>query len=464
MGLARYSIGMCANLSAPLPASARPIDRLLSPFQEFLRIEAAGGILLLATTAIALIWANSPWALSYHAFWDIQVTIGTDTFQLSHSLAHWVNDGLMVIFFFVVGLEIKRELLVGELASPRKAAIPIAAAIGGMAVPAIIYAVVNAGEPSLKGWAIPCATDIAFALGVLAILGKRVPVQLKIFLMALAIVDDIGAVLIIAVFYTSDVSATALGAAAIILVLLVLANLLHVRRITVYGVLGVLLWVAVLESGIHATIAGVLLAFTIPSKFRIEGAEFVSFARHAVDEFERAGGNENDCMFNRQRQRWVHTLETACEHVQTPLVRLEHGLHPWSSFVIVPIFAMANAGVTLGAGIGDALTTRISLGIILGLVVGKQAGIMFFTWLAVKLRLGSLADEINWKQVYAASWLAGIGFTMSIFVAYLGFGEGTEDLETAKIGVLAGSLIAGVTGFVLLRAFTTPVSATSAGN
>ncbi len=453
---------MCAKLSAPLPAPSRPIDWLLSPFQEFLRIEAAGGILLLATTAIALIWANSPWAQSYHDFWHIPVTVGIGSFQLSYSLSHWVNDGLMVIFFFVVGLEIKRELLVGELASPRKAAIPIAAAIGGMAVPALMYAVVNAGEPSLKGWAIPCATDIAFALGVLAMLGKRVPVQLKIFLMALAIVDDIGAVLIIAVFYTSEVSVTALGAAAIILVLLVAANLLHVRRITVYGVLGVLLWVAVLESGVHATIAGVVLAFTIPSKFRIQGADFVGFARKAIDEFEQAGGNENDCMFNRQRQRWVHSLETACEHVQTPLVRFEHGLHPWTSFVIVPIFAMANAGVTFGAGVGDALTTRISIGIILGLVLGKQAGIMLFTWLAVKLRLGSLADEINWKQVYAASWLAGIGFTMSIFIAYLGFGEGTENLDTAKIGVLAGSLIAGVTGFVLLRAFTR--EATSPGN
>ena len=454
---------MCAQPTAPPPTPARPIDRLLSPFQEFLRIEAAGGILLLAATAIALIWANSPWSQSYHDFWHIPITVGIGSFQLSHSLSHWVNDGLMVIFFFVVGLEIKRELLVGELASPRKAAIPIAAAIGGMAVPAIIYAAVNAGGPAVKGWAIPCATDIAFALGVLAMLGKRVPVQLKIFLMALAIVDDIGAVLIIAVFYTSDVSVTALGAAAIILVLLILANVLHVRRITVYGVLGVLLWVAVLESGVHATIAGVLLAFTIPSKFRIDGAAFVSFARKTVDEFERAGGNENDVMVNRQRQRWVHGLEMACEHVQTPLVRLEHGLHPWSSFVIVPIFAMANAGVTLGAGIGDALTTRLSLGIILGLVLGKQAGIMFFTWLAVKLRLGSLADEINWKQVYAASWLAGIGFTMSIFIAYLGFGEGA-DLDTAKIGVLAGSLIAGVTGFVLLRIFTTSSDFTSPGN
>ena len=271
--------------------------------------------------------------------------------------------------------------------------------------------------------------------------------------MALAIVDDIGAVVIIALFYTGDLHVIALAAAGGILVALVAANLLHVRRPVVYAILGVFLWVAVLESGIHATIAGVLLAFTIPASFRIQGAEFVAFARRAVDEFENAGGNKNDSMTNPERQRWVHGLETACEHVQTPLLRLEHSLHPVTSFVIVPVFALANAGVTLGAGLGEALTTRLSLGIILGLVLGKQIGIMLCTWLAVKLNLGSLADGINWKHVYAASWLAGIGFTMSIFIANLGFGPG-PNLETAKIGVLGGSLVAGVVGFVLLRAAT----------
>ena len=446
---------MCAKLSVPLPSLTRPIDRLLSPIRDFLRIEAAGGILLLAATAIALVWANSPWAQSYDDFWHIPISVGIGSFELTHTLAHWVNDGLMVIFFFVVGLEIKREMLVGELASVRQAAIPIAAAIGGMAVPAIIYAAINAGGAGSSGWAIPCATDIAFALGVMAMLGKRVPVQLKIFLMALAIVDDIGAVLIIAFFYTSDLQWTALGAAAGIVVLLVAANLLHVRRPEVYGVLGVLLWVAVLESGVHATIAGVVLAFTIPASFRIQGREFVTFARKAVDEFEAAGGNENDCMTNSQRQRWVHGLEQACEHVQTPLLRMEHFLHPITSFFIVPVFAMANAGVVFGTGLGDALMTRVSLGIIVGLVLGKQIGIMAFTWLAVKLNLGSLGEGVNWKLVYATSWLAGIGFTMSIFIANLGFGAG-ENLHDAKIGVLAGSLVAGIVGFTLLRAFTSP--------
>ena len=418
-----------------------------------MRIEAAGGILLLAATALALVWANSPWAQSYDDFWRIPISVGIGSFELNHSLAHWVNDGLMVIFFFVVGLEIKREMLVGELSSVRQATIPIAAAIGGMAAPALIYIAINAGGAGAGGWAIPCATDIAFALGVMAMLGKRVPVQLKIFLMALAIVDDIGAVLIIAFFYTSDLQWAALWAGAGIMVLLVAANLLHVRKPVVYGILGVLLWIAVLESGVHATLAGVVLAFTIPASFRIQGRDFVSFARKAVDEFEAAGGNENDCMTNEHRQRWVHGLEQACEHVQTPLLRLEHFLHPISSFFIVPVFALANAGVSIGTGVGEALMTRVSLGIIVGLVLGKQIGIMGFTWLAVKLNLGSLGEGVSWKQVYAASWLAGIGFTMSIFIANLGFGAG-ENLYAAKIGVLAGSLVAGVVGFTLLRAFT----------
>jgi NhaA family Na+:H+ antiporter len=438
-----------------IPLPRRPIDRLLSPIQEFFRIEAAGGILLLAATVAALIWANSPWAQSYHDFWRTPLAITIGSFQLAESLGHWVNDGLMVIFFFVIGLEIKREMLVGELASVRKATLAVVAAVGGMAVPAAIYALINAGgdEMSMRGWAIPCATDIAFALGVLAMLGKRVPVQLKVFLVALAIVDDIGAVLIIAVFYTSTISLWALAAAGGILLLLILANVLHIRRPTVYAVLGVFLWLAVLESGIHATIAGVLLAFTIPARQRIQGHEFVEFSRQALDEFERAGGDRDDIMTNPQRQQWVHGLEDACEHVQTPLTRLEHDLHPWSSFLIVPIFALANAGVTLGDGLGEALGSRIVLGIMLGLIVGKQVGITFFTWLAVRLGLADLPPQVKWRHVYAASWLAAIGFTMSLFIGGLGFGEGSM-LNLAKVGVLFGSLIAGVVGFILLRLTT----------
>ncbi|MHC4422796.1 MAG: Na+/H+ antiporter NhaA [Planctomycetota bacterium] len=442
-------------MSIALPTDRRAIDRLLSPLVEFARIEAAGGILLLICTAVAVAWANSPWRGSYFDLWHMPVAIEIGTFRLSESLAHWVNDGLMAIFFFVVGLEIKRELLVGELASPRKAAIPVAAAVGGMAVPALIYALVNIGGDGMDGWAIPAATDIAFALGIMALLGKRVPLSLKVFLMAVAIVDDIGAVLVIALFYTSDISWAALGGAGVVMALLILANLLQVRKPIVYVALGLLLWLAFLQSGVHATLAGILLAFTIPSRFRIRGADFVAFSRRALDEFERAGGNENELMTNQARQQWVHGLEMACEHADTPLLRLEHALVPWVAFVIMPVFALANAGVEISAGFGSALGSRISLGIILGLVLGKPAGIMLCTWLAVRLGLGALPEGVTWRQISATGWLAGIGFTMSLFIAYLGFGEG-EQLVAAKYGILAGSLIAGGGGYVLLRLATRP--------
>jgi NhaA family Na+:H+ antiporter len=443
-----------AGSHPPLPPlRPRPIDRLLEPVQEFARVEAAGGILLLACTVVALIWANSSWAQSYHDLWHIPIALGIGSFRISESLAHWVNDGLMAVFFFVVGLEIKRELLAGELASLRQAAIPIAAAIGGMVVPALLYVGANlfGGGEGMKGWAIPAATDIAFALGVMALLGKRVPLSLKVFLTAVAIVDDIGAVLIIALFYTGDVSWVALGVAAGILVLLIAANLMHVRSPVVYGILGFGLWAAFHESGVHATIAGVLLAFTIPSRFRIRGAEFIAFGRRMLDEFEQRGGNEDDIMSNPDRQARVLAMEIACEHVQTPLQRLEHKLHPLVSFFIMPVFALANAGVPLGEGIGVALRSPVSWGIVLGLVVGKQVGVFACTWIAVRSGLGRLPAQTNWRQIHAAGCLAGIGFTMSLFIASLGFGEGAL-LEEAKIGILGASLISGILGLILLRA------------
>ncbi len=444
---------MAAHDKIAPPSSHRPIDRLLAPFHQFARIEAAGGILLLLCAAIALIWANSRWGQSYHDLWHYPIAITIGSYQISESLAHWVNDGLMAIFFFVVGLEIKRELLVGELATVRKAAIPIAAAIGGMVAPALVFVAFNLGEETLRGWAVPMATDIAFALGAMALLGKRVPLSLKIFLTALAIVDDIGAVLIIALFYTSDINWIALGVGGGLLALLIAANRLHVRRPLVYALLGIALWCAFFESGIHATIAGVLLAFTIPTNVRIDGAAFVSFSRRAVDEFERAGGNAENIMTNSAQRKWLHGLEEACEHAQAPLQRLEHTLHPWVAFFIMPVFALANAGVAFGGGLGDAIGSRLGLGIILGLVIGKQIGVTLATWLAVKFDLGELPASMNFKQVYAASWLAGIGFTMSLFIVNLGFDD-AQVIDTAKIGVLAGSLIAGIGGICLLWFFT----------
>lgn len=445
---------MTAPHHVPPPAADRPIDRLIGPFQSFLRIEAAGGILLLASTAIALAWANSPWSQSYHDFWHIKLTLlSVGSLELTETLGHWVSDGLMVVFFLLVGLEIKREILVGELQSMRKAAVPIAAAVGGMAAPAIIYAIANAGQDTLRGWAIPTATDIAFALGVMALLGKRVPVALKVFVTAAAIVDDIGAVLIIAIFYTSELNTTALGVAALAVAALVTMNLLHVRRLVIYAALGVILWVAVLKSGVHATVAGVVLAFTIPARFRIRGADFVDFSRRALDEIVAGGGAENDIMTNTVRQRWLHGLEQACEHIQPPMLRLEHILHPWSSYLIMPIFALANAGITVGSGFGASLASRVGLGVIAGLVLGKQIGIMLASWIVIGTGVGRLPEGTTWKHLYAGSWLTGIGFTMSLFIANLAFGEG-EALYAAKSAILCGSLVAGVTGFALLR-FTT---------
>jgi len=435
----------------------RPIDTLMSPINRFLSEEPAGGILLLAATVIALAWANSPWGDTYEDFWHTYVSVSYGDYKLKMSLAHFVNDGLMAVFFFVVGLEIKRELLVGELASVRKAAIPIAAAIGGMAAPALVYVLFNldAGPDSLRGWAIPTATDIAFVVGVMAMLGRRVPLSLKVFVTALAIVDDIGAVLVIALFYTERLSLVAFGVANGFLALSIIANVLHVRTPIVYGIIGLFLWLFLLQSGVHATVGGVLMALTIPSRMRIDGARFLDFSREALNEFEDAGGRSEHIMTSRRRQESVQGLEDACEHVLTPLSRLEHMLHPWVIFLVMPIFALANAGVILGADAVDALGSGVGLGVAVGLFVGKPLGVVAATWIAIKLGVGELPTGSNWRQLLGAGCLAGIGFTMSLFIANLAFGDAPE-LQFAKMGILGGSLIAGVVGFILLRTASGP--------
>jgi NhaA family Na+:H+ antiporter len=422
------------------------------PLREFLHDEAFGGILLLACAIAALAWANSPWNDAYDRLWHAKLAIGTDRLHLDLSLQHWVNDGLMALFFVVVGLEIKRELLVGELASPRRAALPAIAALGGVLAPAAIYAALNVGTKGADGWGIPMATDIAFALGVLALLGERVPVALKVFLTALAIVDDIAAVLVIAFFYTGAVSWSALGIAGLFFVGLVVANRLHVRWLPVYGVLGLGLWAAVHESGIHATIAGVLLALTIPARTRIDPDVFVARGRAILDEFDRAGEHGTTILTNGPRQDALAELEDAVEGVGAPLQRLEHALHPWVAFVVVPLFALANAGVRLNGDLGATIGNRITIGVILGLVVGKQIGITLFAWLATRFGFSALPAGVSWRQIYGAGWLAGIGFTMSLFVADLAFQQPGEDelLTSAKLGILAASLVAGVAGWLIL--------------
>ena len=430
--------------------SERSLTRLLRPFVEFMRIEASGGILLLACALLAMLWANSPFAASYTAVWETKVTMAIGSFKIAKPLLLWINDGLMAVFFFVVGLEIKREVLVGELSSGRKAALPVAAAIGGMVLPAAIYAAINFGRDGLAGWGVPMATDIAFALGVLALLGDRVPAALKIFLTALAIADDLGAVLVIAFFYTEQIAWTWLAAGGVLLLLLAVANGQGVRSLVVYLGLGALVWVAFLKSGIHATVAGVLVALTIPARSRLDGPRFVTTGRDALEAFEAASDEAPAGSLTGEQQAAVMTLETACELAGTPLHRLEHALHPWVGFVIMPIFALANAGVAIGGNVIESLTQPVSLGVIGGLVLGKPLGVVSASWMAVRSGLAELPAGIGWAHIRGAGLLAGIGFTMSLFIASLAFGEG-DLLPLAKIGILSASLVSGIGGWLLLH-------------
>ena len=421
---------------------------VVRPFQEFSESDAAGGLLLLSATVLALAWANSPWAESYSTLWEQKFSIGFGAFALSRSVLHWINEGLMAVFFFVVGLEIKRELLVGELASPRQAALPIAGALGGVVVPALLYSSLNAGGPGAAGWGIPMATDIAFAVGAMALLGSRVPVGLKVFLTALAIVDDIVAVLVIAIFYTGNLSWPSLGVVGGFFAALLAASTLGVRNPLPYALLGFCMWVAMLLSGVHATIAGVLAALAVPARPRIDVEKFISRGRRLLDQMEYPDDGEEHILRSESRQAAVMALEDACEKVETPLQRFEHTLLPWVRLIIMPLFALANAGVVLGISTAAA-TSPVSLGIVLGLVAGKPIGIFCASWFAVRLGLASLPAQVGWRQILGVGVLGGIGFTMSIFIAGLAF-AGQPLLEIAKLGILAASLVAGGTGFLLL--------------
>jgi NhaA family Na+:H+ antiporter len=426
-----------------------PISPLIRPFQEFAARQASGGILLLLCTAAALIWINSPWTASYEALWHTKLMLRLANQTLDHDLHFWVNDGLMAVFFFVVGLEIKRELLVGELASARQAALPILGALGGVLAPAVIYTALNFGGKGAGGWGIPMATDIAFVIGVMAILGDRVPLGLKVFLTALAIVDDIAAVLVIALFYTAQITWLGVGVAAVCVVLLLVANRTGVRHPLPYVLLGIVLWLAVLHSGVHATIAGVVLAMTIPSRTELNAPEFLQRSRGILEHFERCADNEKGVMADVEQQIAIDALEDTCEKVQPPLYRLEQALHPWVTFLIMPVFALANAGVVLSGGITQHLSEPVTLGVALGLLLGKSIGIGLASWLAVKIGIAMLPFGVNWNHIHGAAWLGGIGFTMSFFIADLAF-PNQELLAAAKFGILAGSLTAGMIGFVIL--------------
>jgi NhaA family Na+:H+ antiporter len=440
----------------PPPAGQRVVARVLRPFQEFARIGSLGGIVLLIATAIALAWSNSPWSDAYFHLWETELVLGSAAAPLSLTLHEWINDALMAVFFLLVGLEIKREMLVGELSTPRQAALPIVAALGGMVVPALCYVAVNGGGVGIGGWGIPMATDIAFALGILALLGPRIPLGLKVFLAALAIVDDLGAVLVIAFFYTSSIAWGALGVAALCVGALAWLNARRVCALAPYLGIGVVLWYCFLASGVHATIAGVVLALTIPTNSRINAEEFSERARALVDEFDRTETGDLLVITSKGQQEALHGLDVAVSAVNAPLLKLEHALNTVVSFGIMPLFALSNAGVRL-EGAASAMASPVSLGIVAGLVLGKMAGITGFSALAVRLGIASLPTGVTWRMLNGAAWLGGIGFTMSLFIAGLAFhDEGL--LDAAKIGVLASSLLAGTMGFVLLRRSAPPAS------
>lgn len=370
---------------------------------------------------------------------------------MGHSTAAWINDLLMAIFFLVVGLEIKREILVGELASPKRAALPIFGALGGMIGPALIFASLNMGKPSIGGWGIPMATDIAFAVGILAMLGSRIPNSLKIFLTSLAIVDDLGALVVIAVFYTDHLQMNFLAYAGGIVALLALMNILRVRWITLYLVLGVPLWYCVYMSGVHATIAGVLLALTIPAHARVNAVNFVYSTRKAIDIFADAHDEADTCITtSSERRAAVNAIMKNSRQVLPPLHRIEHVLHPWAAFVIIPVFALANAGIPIHGGVMENLANPASLGIIFGLFIGKPLGIGIACFLAVKVGLATLPTGVTWRHIIGAATLGGIGFTMAIFIANLAFAKSPSDLEHAKLAILVASTISAIAGAGLL--------------
>ncbi|MEM8933913.1 MAG: Na+/H+ antiporter NhaA, partial [Acidobacteriota bacterium] len=416
----------------------KSIHKVRTPFQQFVRSESFSGLLLITTAIIAFVWANSPWGDAYQAMKATEVGVTFGAFSLHKALILWVNDLLMAIFFLMVGLEIKRELKTGELADPQARALPIAAAIGGMVVPALCYLLFNWGGDAVAGWGIPMATDIAFALGIMALLGDRVPVALKVFLTALAIVDDLGAVTVIALFYTENVDVGSLIAALLALAAAFGYRAIGGRKLPIFLGIGLVLWYFMLKSGVHATVAGVALAFAIPLRREIEPSEL---SGALAKMFKRK--NEVDI-----QEAELAYLEKIVDKAQSPLHELEHGLQPWVAYAIMPIFALFNAGFVLG---DDAsLLAPVSLGVFVGLIVGKPIGILGCSWIAVAMGKATLPDGIGWRAIFGTSMLAGIGFTMSLFIAALAFSPDSALDDQAKLGVLAASVVAAVIGLVVL--------------
>ncbi len=419
---------------------------------RFINEEAYGGIFLIIATIVAMIWANSSFYDSYHYIWhDYKVGFVWGDIDMVASLHHWINDGLMALFFFVVGLEIKREIMGGELSSIKKASLPIAAAIGGMIVPALLYVFVTVNYPDyINGWGIPMATDIAFALGLLAMLGNRVPLNLKIFLTALAIADDLGAVMVIALFYTESIDFNELLYAGLAIVVLIIANLAGIRRTLFYALIGFAgVWIAFIYSGVHATIAGVLIALTIPARTKIGETAYIDKLTDYLQKFKNENPDNKSTLLTKGQVNVISEIQALSDKAHTPLQKLEHTLHPITAYFILPVFALSNAGVHIDGRVIDMLIHPISLGIIAGLVLGKFLGISLLSKLVVKFKIAELPQGVTWRHIYGVAFLAGIGFTMSMFISDLAF-KNEEFKQIAKVGIMAASIISAVIGMVWL--------------
>lgn len=428
-----------------------PIEIITTPIQRFIQQEKSGGLVLGLSVIIALILANTPLKDAYHHFFEHKLGFLFDgETYFNFSIHHWINDGLMAIFFFVVGLELKREIVAGELSNPRKALLPIVAALGGMVVPAAIYLVLNPTGETHAGWGIPMATDIAFALGVLYLLGDRIPLTLKVFLTALAIVDDLGAVLVIAFFYTSEISLTSLGIGIGFLGLMYLANKLGIRHILIYALLGIGgVWVAFLLSGVHATIAAVLAAFMIPVNVKIKEHLYIDKLQAYLNQFKNIDPNDKIPTLTNEQLHILDAVKKANDAAMPPSQKLEHAMHPFVTFLIIPIFAIANAGVSLDLDVDSLFNTNVAMGVGLGLLLGKVIGVVGFTWLFVKLKIATYPAGMHFKNLLGIGFLASIGFTMSLFVTTLAFSH-EEYITQAKIGIFAASLIGGTIGYFIL--------------
>ena len=421
-------------------------------FQEFFRSEVTSSAILLVCAIVALIWANSPWADYYFDLLHLPIGFGIGEIEFDLTLHEWVNDALMAFFFLVIGLEVKRELVVGELSSPKKAMLPVTAAVGGMIIPAAIYLIFNAGGEGANGWGIPMATDIAFALGILALLGSRVPPALKVFVTALAIADDLGAIAVLAIFYTERIIWIDVILSLGFLLLMFIAVRTRINRIEVYVVLVIGAWAAMLLSGIHATVAGILIAMVIPVRARIDPEEFLAIGYSKLNELQEGGLTTESMIHDHDQMETLMELHEASRRLRPPGLVIEHYLHPLVAYFILPLFALTNAGVRIDEGFFRTLANPISLGIIFGLVVGKQIGVMLLSWVAIRTGYANMPQGVTWGQIYGVGWLAAIGFTMSLFIADLAFGDPAL-INQAKVGILAASLIAGIGGYLVLNLF-----------